>query len=131
MIFLTCKTRIKNRCRLYNKKTSKDYGFNDKIGNGIFIIDENIKKYLNLELSILKNWYKNSNIKKYILDRNVNEYVIYSEKNKDEDTFKKEYPAVYNHLLKYKELLIKIRLRNKENIEYWFTLDRPREKEAR
>lgn len=109
------------------KKHLADYNFNGNIGDGIFIIPKKLN--IDIESSILKNWYKNSDIGKYITNSNTEEYVIFSEKDNTEIEFKNKFPKAYKHLFIFKNLLEKIRERNQERVDYWFTLDRTRDSE--
>lgn len=109
------------------KKHLVEYDFDGNVGDGIFIINKTSN--VNIEKTILKNWYKNSDIAKYITNANTEEYVIFSEKDNTETEFKNKFPKAYSHLFIFKNLLEKIRERNKERVDYWFTLDRTRNSE--
>lgn len=96
-----------------------------KEGDGVFILDPNksrdYKTFIQLkDSSVLKAFYKNSDISKYITNTQINKKIIFSapscaieEKNK-----------IRQVLSKYKQILIKIRQINHENIENWYLLRR-------
>ena len=73
-----------------------------------------------------KKFYKNSNITKYYTTKSKY-YVLYLTKTYNEKILKSEFPKIYTHISKFKELIIKIRNRNNEKFEKWINLDRPRE----
>lgn len=91
---------------------------------GVFVISEkeiNNLKLLDNEKELIKNFIKNSDIKKY-------GYTLSSEKliylKWTDDIFK--YPNLNSHLLKFKDILIDQMIRYEE--EYpWYALHRPRE----
>lgn len=86
------------------------------INQGVFIIDESV----NLgNYDIIKAFYKNSDIQKFYTSSYTNLKVIYS----TNETIIENYPLVYRHLLKYKELINKYRWT--EGIK-WYALVRPR-----
>lgn len=96
-----------------------------KEGDGVFILDPNksrdYKTFIQLkDSSVLKAFYKNSDISKYITNTQINKKIIFSapsctieEKNK-----------IRQVLSKYKQILIKIRKINHENTENWYLLRR-------
>ena len=53
--------------------------------------------------------------------------MFYIAKTYDEKKLKKDCPNIYAHLLKFKELILKIRGRNNEQLDHWVNLDRTRE----
>ena len=101
----------------------------NKKNEGVFILSKKEIELKNLSNSIiLKKLYKNSDINHYNIRENSTQFILYITKDIDVELLKSEHPAVLNHLLPYKEVISKIRGKNNENIQDWFTLDRPREK---
>lgn len=101
-----------------------------KPGEGIFIISDDELKKMKLddkEKTIVKKFFKNSDIKRYYTKKESTRNILYIDKNYDENLLRKEYSNIYNHLLKFKKLMEKLRDRNNEKISQWMTLDRPRE----
>lgn len=108
----------------------KKYGYLGDVGNGVFILnrEEIVKKQIDLDNDgILKKFYKNSDIGSYYSASETDRYVIYVSKNMKEVDFQKKYPDIYGHLKDYKDLIVRIRDNNSEDVTKWFTPDRPRD----
>ena len=110
-------------------KHRTDYKFEGNIDKGIFVLNKADLIEINSSTKLIKSWFKNSDIQKYQTKSISKSKLIFSEKDKTEIEMKVKYPKIYQHLLIYKDLLIKIRKRNNERIETWYCLDRPRDPE--
>ncbi|MDD3427564.1 MAG: TaqI-like C-terminal specificity domain-containing protein [Caldisericia bacterium] len=113
-----------------SKSHISKYNFQGKINSGVFVLGKNDLLNINIpndELDIIKDFYKNSDIKKYYTSKRSSKKLIYIKKDLSEDVIKSDYPAIYNHLLKFKDLISRIRGKNNEKVSDWFTLDRPRD----
>ncbi len=93
--------------------------------DGVFILDKNnlrdfdtINKLLNL--NVLKDFYKNSDIKKFTTIQSSSKKIIFSAPICTET----EQRLIKQQLEKFKPILIKIRKINKENAENWYLLRR-------
>ena len=107
-----------------------NYDYLGDIGEGVFVVDDEELKNINptiKEQSIIKNFYKNSNIAKYYSSQSTNSHVLYITNDNNELSFKKEFPNIYSHIYKFKGLITKIRARNNEETSHWYILDRTRE----
>ena len=112
------------------KSHRNNYGFDGDIGVGVFVVSEKELSNMNLNISekhIPKKFYKNSNIAQYYTTKTTEYYVLYLNKTYNERNLKMEFPNIYAHLYKFKDLIIRIRNRNNERLENWTNLDRPRE----
>ncbi len=87
-----------------------------KIGDGIFVIDENEYKKINPEDELIKKCYKSSDIEKYYSTKWQKLYVIYTNK----DTKIDDFPKIKNHLKKHKKYL-EIKREYKTGQLPWFT----------
>lgn len=103
-------------------KHIRQYGNSFIKGEGIFVLTkEEVNKYNLNNCSILKPWFKNSDIDKYYSEENNNYYVIYSN---EDDILKDENKPVLEYLTKFKPIL------EGRNSEYsWYKMDRTRRKE--
>jgi adenine-specific DNA-methyltransferase len=87
------------------------YNISEKKGSGIFVLSQdeyNAVNWTDEELSMIKPWYKNSDINKWNVKKSENKYLIYFNS-------KKEYTDIENvkkHLLKYKVILINRKVRS-------------------
>lgn len=97
------------------------YKVNDS-KKGVFILDkfqiDNI--FSVLKEGIIREYYKNSDINKYVTSESSNRYVIYSNRN----TEIQKYPKTYKHLYSCREIIDKKRW--KESVP-WYSLVRPRD----
>ena len=96
-----------------------------KKGDGVFVLDkDNIRdrnRILDLdEFSFCKDFYKNSDIKKYSTSTFTSKLIIFS----SSDTPDRDQNIIKKSLQKYKPILTRIRMINNENIEYWHQLRR-------
>ncbi|MHA1401442.1 MAG: Eco57I restriction-modification methylase domain-containing protein [Candidatus Heimdallarchaeaceae archaeon] len=79
----------------------------NNIDEGVFILTEDEVSNMDLskkELSKIKNFYKNSDIKQYFVSNKPRYYLLYVNDIERESNLKK-YPKLYRHLIKYKDLL--------------------------
>ncbi len=85
-------------------KHLRNFSIKADIGDGIFVLDNEEIDYLEIphsEKSILKPWFKNSDIGRWWTNTRCNEYLIYADKrlkNLEHNSLKK-------HLLKFKDIL--------------------------
>lgn len=108
----------------------QNYGYDGEPGEGVFVITEEELKKINInsnERKLIKKFYKNSDIAQYYVENDSNQYVLYLNKTHTEKVLILDFPNIYSHLLNFKDLIIKIRTRNNEQLENWMCLDRPRE----
>ena len=105
------------------------FNYQGQKGEGVFIISQ--KELFSLGYNecneIVKPLYKNSDITNYFSEDSTNQFLLYIDKDISEDYLKNNFPTIYSHLLKYKELILLIRGNNNENSKNWFRLDRSRE----
>lgn len=100
-----------------------------EIGKGIFVLTEKELQELNFDdgfkKSYVKTFYKNSHIKKYYTLKNQGLYLLYI--NDDNLSQVDEYPNLYKHLLKFKEILQQ-RREVKRDVRSWYALQWPRDR---
>ena len=94
-------------------------------GDGVFVLDrDNIRDkgiIPNLEgFNFCKDFYKNSDIKKYYTNNLTSKFIVFS----SSDTPLNDQMTIKRLLQKYKPILTKIREINNENTEYWHQLRR-------
>lgn len=106
-----------------NENKSKKYKIqNGKSGEGIFVLTEDEVKQKKLSDSkYLKDFYKNSDIDHFKINRKSNKYILYIDDITTFDNNSKE----YNHLIKFKNLL-EDRREVKNNLRNWYALQWPR-----
>ncbi|WP_047980176.1 Eco57I restriction-modification methylase domain-containing protein [Ornithinibacillus contaminans] len=111
--------------RNINKLSNKD---NVEKNDGIFVFDltnqrdKSIIDSFNNGKELLRDFYKNSDISKYNCSTIPKKKIIYYEGKLDID----KYPDVYNHLLKFKEIL-EGRLKTYNEKYHWTSIHRARE----
>jgi transposase-like protein len=96
-----------------------------KIGDGVFVLTKKELDALLLttkEYEIVKPYYKNSDISKYITSEETNDYLIYTTSTTKIDY----YPNIKEHLEKFRSILDLRLTRYKESYS-WFELHRSRE----
>lgn len=96
-----------------------------KIGDGVFVLTNKELDNLALtqsEYEIIKPYFKNSDISKYITSENTDDYLIYSTSATKIDN----YPSIKRHLEKFKSILSKRRECESGRIK-WFSLHWPRD----
>ena len=112
---------LKTFCNINNGLRS---GIDSFEGKGVFVINERelVNFYNPKEKScpVIKKYYKNSDVNKYYTNINSDLYVIYSGRT----TKMEEFPQIFDHLLKYKEIILSKRW--KEKIP-WYSLVRTRD----
>ena len=98
-------------------------------GEGVFILTEaELKeKGISKKDKLIRPLFKNSDVDKYVSNTKTNKYLIYTDNTISLNELENDHNSIYNHLKKYKDLIIKIRNQNNEDSETWFILDRPRE----
>ena len=94
-------------------------------GDGVFVLDrENIRDNDQISnigsMSFCKDFYKNSDIRKYYTSTSTSKMIIFS----SSDTPVNDQTIIKSCLEKYKPILVKIREINNEKIEYWYQLRR-------
>lgn len=124
-------TGIMGGCDFINKSNSKyateiEMAQNDiQIGDGVFILDKNNQRDIVAitqfaGTTILKDFYKNSDISKYITSERSTKYIIFSADTNTE----REKNVIKHNLDKYKNVLTKIRQINGEKLDNWYLLRR-------
>lgn len=105
------------------------FNFNGIKGEGVFILNESELNEKSIDKSdkLIKPLFKNSDIEKYISKCNPKKYLIYTDNSITLNELKLKHTSIYNHLIKFKDLITKIRSQNNEDSQNWFMLDRPRE----
>jgi hypothetical protein len=105
------------------QKAIEEHGI--KKGMGVFVLTADELGTLSLpkrEQKIIRPYYKNSNIHRYVVDRHDESYLIYTSK----DTNIKDYPTVLRHLEIFKPRL-ELKRETLENRLPWWSLHWPRE----
>ena len=88
--------------RVSPKHGRKFNAFKNRIGEGVFIIDQEFKDSLPVrELEIIKPWFKNSDIQKFSTREVTDKYLIHI----NAETDLSNYPVIEKHLLEYQELI--------------------------
>jgi adenine-specific DNA-methyltransferase len=100
---------------------------NHSKGQGVFIVTDTEKKSKSLNAEFVKKLYKNSDISHYFVSENSKQNILYIDKSLSEQNFKSSYMNEYMHLKNFETLIKQIRGKNKEEVNDWYTLDRPRE----
>lgn len=92
-----------------SKAMLKKLGSGFNVGDGVFALSEEELKGLNLsskELSFIKPYYSTTKkIKKYFLDSNNSEWVIYTDSSFKDSNSLDGFPNLKNHLDKYKDVI--------------------------
>ncbi|SET42107.1 adenine-specific DNA-methyltransferase [Natronincola peptidivorans] len=105
-------------------------GIEEKIGAGIFVLNEEELEKLSLEEEVKENYckafYKNSYIKKYHTLENKGLYIVYIDNENLGDIG--SYPNLYKHFYQYKVLLGE-RREVKNGVRKWYALQWPRKAE--
>jgi len=99
--------------------------YNLKIGDGVFVLTKKELDNLALtkgEYEIIKPYFKNSDISKYITSEETNGYLIYTTSTTKIDN----YPDIKEHLEKFRSIL-DLRLTRYNESYNWFELHRSRE----
>ena len=89
-----------------NKKNAKTLGREDKIGSGIFLINEDEKyelKFTKNELKLIKPYYTTKELSKYYGNQNNNIWIIYTRFNIKDNI--NDYPNIKSHLDFYKKII--------------------------
>ena len=124
-------TGIMGGCDFINKSNSKyateiEMAQNDiQIGDGVFILDKNNQRDIAAitqfdGTTILKDFYKNSDISKYITSNHSTKYIVFSADTNTEA----EKNVIKHNLDKYKKILTGIRQINGEKLDNWYLLRR-------
>lgn len=102
----------------------RKYNLDFKKGTGIFVLNEEEQKQISKNDKILlKNFYKNSDIKKYISNRLTDLKIIYITKKENID----DYSSIKNRLLNFKKIL-EAKRESKIGRLPWYSLHWSREK---
>lgn len=116
-----------------SQKIIDKYQISNQKDEGIFVLQkainsdsEMINRILHSdESSLLKPWYKNSDVKKYMTNEIVSKYILFIGKDiKDEMHLFRKYPIAYQHLVQFRDILIEKRASLNEKTDQWFTLNR-------
>lgn len=100
--------------------------YNIKIGDGVFVLTKEELGNLQLdnnEYKIIKPYFKNSDIGKYITSDETNDYLIYT----NSTTKINSYPNIKRHLEKFRSIL-ELRLSRYSESYNWFELHRSRDR---
>lgn len=114
---------------ILNNKLSSQYleKINIELDEGIFVLDKEELKSVNLfKCKLLKPFFKNSDIKKYFTKSQAEKYILYLTDNNIEDD--KLCPAISNHLVRFKEILMK-RREVAKGVRKWHSLQWSREQD--
>ncbi|MGL4533572.1 MAG: Eco57I restriction-modification methylase domain-containing protein [Fusobacteriaceae bacterium] len=123
--FFSVKQGIVSGADKFSLAHKTKFVIDETIGKGIFILNEEELKNLNLnetEFDLIKPFYKNSDIFSYINNEIPKLWVIYLTKNEDLEDF----PNIKKHLLKYKAILENKR-ETKTGKLPWYSLNWSRE----
>jgi len=105
----------KNIKKIPKEKVKK---LNIKVGDGVFVVDENFLKNLNYkEKQYLKELYEPSVVDKYYFPSSTKRYIIYITKTNLKNP--KEIPNIISHLSKYKEIMEERRENKKGRIKFY------------
>jgi adenine-specific DNA-methyltransferase len=92
-----------------------------KLNEGVFIISKaRANQIPQKEKSLIKPLFKNSDIHRYFTQKDTDKFVIYSTNQTNIEAF----PTIYNHIIKFKNLIFKIRWG--ENVQ-WYSIVRSRD----
>ena len=116
-------------CDTLTKKYISDFKIsNSKVNEGIYVLDltnsDDIETLNGFKegKSLLRDFYKNSDIEKWISSSEPKKKLIYFQGRLDED----KYPDIFNHLLRFKPILEK-RLKTYNEHYHWTAIHRARE----
>ena len=91
-----------------------------EVGSSVFVISKDeISHFHKSDHTLIKPLFKNSNINRWLPNYKYESYVIYVKKT----TKIQSYKSIYDHLLKFKDIIEKTR--NNKN-EIWYSIVRPR-----
>ncbi|SCX95465.1 Eco57I restriction-modification methylase domain-containing protein [Alkaliphilus peptidifermentans] len=111
-----------------NSKWGEKLQIQEDISTGIFVLknEEIHRKGLDSPMykPLLKDFYKNSNIRKYSIVKPNDLKILYINDNNVENI--EEYPHVFQHLLRFKGQLIE-RREVKNKVRKWYSLQWPRQ----
>ena len=123
--FCQVNTGIQTGADKVSKKHLGEYGIEANIGDGIFVLSKREISGLSLlpnEKEVLKDWFKNSDIKQYYTSTNAKRSVLYLRKQFGES----DIPNIICRLSKFKPILS-----DRDECRYgkraWYDLDRPRD----
>lgn len=108
-----------------SKKHINEYDIKASVGEGIFVLSDDEVKRLNLtpkEKEILKPWFKNSDIYKWYTNSQNNNLLLFLGKKLNEEYISQNYKNIYQHLSKYKYILLEKRKNLNEKLDKWFSL---------
>ena len=98
-----------------------NYDISSEVNDGIFVLNDIDIERIEInhnERSILRPWFKNSDVARWVTSKEPNEYVIYSSYDTVDDI--KNFPNIYQHLRKFEEITSRYSYR-------WHDLHRPRD----
>ena len=115
-------------------KHKENYTINAQKGDGIFVLSSLnvhdihvIESIGNSESEslLMKVFFKNSDIRKYITNTKSDKKILFMGKDiKTEIELSHKYPIIYNHLKKFRTIMIDKRQSLNEKTDQWFTLNR-------
>ena len=117
-----------------SEKHLSKYMINANKHDGIFVLDncncvdsevlEQVENDEN-ESTVLKSFYKNSDISKYSTLEQTSKRILFLGKDiANEKALSTKYPIIAQHLAKYKQILVDKRISLHEKTTQWFTLNR-------
>ena len=110
-----------------SKKHIEKYNIKSVLGEGVFVLNRKEINDLNFsekEKEILKPFYKNSDIKKWVTERKTDEKLFFIGKDVTERMLEREFPKIANHLKKFKKIMVEKRKNLNERLDQWFSLNR-------
>lgn len=108
-----------------SKKHINEYDIKAKVGDGIFVLSDYEVKQLDLtdkEKEILKPFFKNSDIYRWYTNSQNNDLLLFLGKKLNEEYISQNYKNIYQHLSKYKYILLEKRKNLNEKLDKWFSL---------
>src|SRR5690606_30394681 len=77
--------------------------YHNKIGEGVFVVSkETAESFSQNDKKLLKPWFKNSDISKYYVNEDTDNYLIHI----NSEIKLNNYPSIQNHLEKYKDAIL-------------------------
>ncbi len=110
-----------------SKKHYNNYELDASIGDGIFVLDLHEVSELNLnthEQKLLKPFFKNSDIDRWLVNIKEQNLILFIGKDISEYELQNTLPSIYQHLLKFKDIMVDKRENLNERLDKWFTLNR-------
>ena len=117
-----------------SEKHLVEYHIEAQKNDGIFVLNKSVNKdiaTLNVianavpDGSLVKPFFKNSDIQRYITTETAHRFILFMGKDLENETkLQEKYPTIYEHLIKFKPIMVDKRLSLHEKTDQWFTLNR-------